>query len=209
MLLCLIEFIWTVDQVGVYSWGYLSSKAEHPGYCCKSHVGCEVWSVKRLWVLTCKILPAVHEHRYSPECWWWLHPAKCQPAGWGLSDHCWAAWCWAQSAPCHRERLVSASLGWDIWAHWGLRLVKKGESPKNLCLSQRWPKYHCRCEYHTHTRHILVQAYTHQFSVFPVLTWKLNWFVLPVTWHFITLGCFFVKSWRKGKRYLPQFNTKM
>lgn len=89
-------------------------------------------------------------------------------AGWALTGHCWAAWSWAHSALCRGEMLVSTSLGWDIWAHWGLWLVKtEGESPRNLCLRQRWPKYHCRWEYHSH---ILVQAYTRQFSVFPVQT---------------------------------------
>lgn len=44
---------------------------------------------------------------------------------------------------------------------------RRRESPRNLCLPQRWPKYHCRWEYHSH---ILVQAYTRQFSVFPVQT---------------------------------------
>lgn len=28
----------------VYSWGYLSNKAAHPGYCYRSLVGCEGWS---------------------------------------------------------------------------------------------------------------------------------------------------------------------
>lgn len=79
----------------------------------------------------------------------------------------------------------------------GLRLVKRGESPKNLCLSQRWPKYHCKCEYHTHTRHILVQAYTHQFSVFPVLTLKAQLVCVTsdMTFHYTWLLLEILKKW--------------
>lgn len=178
-----------------------------------------MWAVK----YEAKCEKTMGTHVQNPSCSAWAQiqpwvlmvaaPSKmlgltAEAAGWALTGHCWAAWSWAHSALCRGEMLVSTTLGWDIWAHWGLWLVKtEGERVQEIYVCLRDGQNTIAGENTTATylfKHTL--ANFQSFQCRPLcLTWKLNWFVLAVTWHFITLGCFFTKSWRNGKQYLPRF----